>query len=94
MSKYWFKNEEQKMCIVPFENISKEKASLYRLENHNISFKQEVLDERKALRNVSECLITMLMDCRAKGKITLDEEDCKFLYRLASKEIQIDITKI
>lgn len=94
MSKYWFSNDEQKKCIVPFENISKEAAYCHRLEDYNISYKQEVLDDRKALRNVSESLITMLMDCRIKGEITLDEEDCEFLYNLANKKIQLDFTKL
>lgn len=94
MSKYWFHNEEQKKCIVPFEHTTEEVASYYRLENANIKFKQEVLDDSKALHNVQSSLFTMVMDCRQKGKIVLDEEDCKFLYEMATKQIQLDFSKM
>lgn len=93
MSKYWFHNEEQKGCIVPFENTTEEVARYYRLENQNIKFKHEVLDDSNALRNIQSSLFTMLMDCRQRKKIVLDEEDCQFLYDLAMKQIQVDFSK-
>lgn len=94
MSKFWFKNEEEKKCIVPFEHISEEIASLYRLENNNIKFKQEVLDDMKALDNTRDCLMTMLISARATKKIVLDEEDLEFLLKMVNKEIQLDFSKL
>ena len=94
MSKFWFKNEEEKKCIVPFEHISEEKASIYRLENNNMRFKQEVLDDRQALGNIRDCLMTMLMSARAIKKIVLDEEDLEFLLKMVNKEIQLDFSKL
>lgn len=93
MSKYWFHSEEDKKCIVPFERTTKVVASIYRLEDTNIEFKQEVLDDVNALRNIKNSLFTMFMDCRRQKKIVLDEEDCKFLWQIANKEIQLDFTK-
>lgn len=93
MSKYWLHNEEQKKCIVTFESTTEEVARYYRLENNNIKFKQEVLDDRNALRHIQGSLFTMLMDCRQRKKIVLDEEDCQFLYDLAMKRIQVDFSK-
>lgn len=93
MSKYWFSNKKQKKCIVPFEHISQEVARVYRLEDANIKFKQEVLDDCRALENVQHSLFTMLMACRQGNEIVLDEEDCKFLYELATKQIQLDFSK-
>ena len=94
MSKYWFSNDEQKECIIPFISTTEEAARVYRLENTNLKFKQEVLDDCAALRNIQRSLFTMIMDCRKRGKIVLDEEDCKFLYDMATKKIQLDFTKI
>lgn len=94
MSKYWFNNEEQKKRVVPFKHTTEEVARYYRLENTNIKFKQEVLDDSNALRNIQNSLFTMLMDCRQRGKIVLDEEDCHFLYKMATKEIQLDFSKM
>lgn len=94
MSKLWFKNEEEKKCIVPFEHMSEEKASLYRLGNNNMRFKQEVLDDRKALGNIRGCLMAMLMSARAIKKIVLDEEDLEFLLKMVNKEIQLDFSKL
>lgn len=93
MSKYWFHNEEQKKCIVPFAHTTKETARCYRLEDANIKFKQEVLDDSNALHNIQNSLFTMLMDCRQRGEIVLDEEDCHFLYEMATKQIQLDFSK-
>ena len=94
MSKYWFSNEEQKKVIVPFEHIKREIAYCHRLEDNNVSYKQELLDDRKALSNISSSLTTMLLACRGKGEITLDEEDCLFLCQLAHKDIELDFSKL
>lgn len=94
MSKFWFDNEEQKKCIIPFKHISEKTASIYRLENSNMKFKQEVLDDMKALNNTRDCLMTMLMSARTTKKIVLDEEDLEFLLKMVNKEIQLDFSKL
>lgn len=94
MSKYWFDNEEEKRVICPFKHTTKEVAYCHRLEDSNVSYKQELLDDRKALSNISSSLTSMLLDCRRKGKITLDEEDCLFLCQLAHKDIELDFSKL
>lgn len=94
MSKYWFANEEQKKAVVPFKHFSEEKARLYGLEDDNIKFKQEVLDDRRALNNILGLLTTMTLACRSKGTVTLDEEDCIFLYDIASGQVQLDFSKL
>lgn len=94
MSKYWFDNEEQKRVIIPFKHTTKEVAYCHRLEDSNVSYKQELLDDRKALSNISSSLTSMLLDCRRKGKITLDEEDCLFLCQLAHKDIDLDFRRL
>lgn len=94
MSKYWFANKKQKKAVVPFKHFSEEKARLYRLEDSNIRFKQEVLDDRRALNNILGLLTTMTLACRSKGTVILDEEDCMFLYDIASKRVQLDFSKL
>ena len=94
MSKFWFDNDEQKKCIIPFVPTKEEVACCYRLGNDNIKFKQEVLDDSKALSNIQRSLFTMVMLSREQGEIVLDEEDCKFLYDIATKQIQLDFTKM
>lgn len=94
MSKYWFANEKLKKAVVPFKHFSEEKARLYRLEDDNIKFKQKVLDAYQAQNNILGLLTTMTLTCRSKGTVTLDEEDCMFLYDIASGRVQLDFSKL
>lgn len=94
MSKYWFANEKQKKAVVPFKHFSEEKARLYRLEDDNIKFKQKVLDAWQAQNNILGLLTTMTLACRSNKTIRLDEEDCKFLYDIASGRVQLDFSKL
>lgn len=94
MSKYFFSNEEQKQCIIPFRHKTEEEAKVYRLEDNNIEFKKQILDNSKALYNLQAELFMMLLSCKNGKTITLDEEDCKLLYDMAYKEIEIDYSKL
>ena len=93
MSKYFFSNEEQKQCIVPFRHKTEEEARCYKIE-YDIKSKQELLDDSKALYNLHFLLFTMLMDCRKLKKIELDEEDCKLLFDMSYKQVEINLLKI
>lgn len=86
-------SEKTKNRIVPFVPIIEEAARCHRLENDHIKYKQEVLDDCQALYNVRGQLFNMLMACRSKEKIVLDEEDCRVLYDLADKKIEFDYSK-
>lgn len=93
MSKYFFNSDEQKECIVPFRHKTEEEARCYKIE-YDIKSKQELLDDSKALYNLYSLLFTMLADCRKLKKIELDEEDCKLLFDMAYKQVEINPFKI
>lgn len=87
MSKYFFGSDEDREYVVPFEHISKERASYHRLENSNMDYKIEVLDSNKALNNLHSLLCNMILDCRASEEktLTLDEEDLSLLFEISGK---------
>lgn len=89
MSKYWFRTDEDRKFVKPFKHIPEENAKCYRLENNNIKYKQEVLDDSRALSNIHSYLSNMLRSCRTTGEITLDEEDCLFLCKVANKKVEL-----
>lgn len=93
MSKYFFSNEEEKQCIIPFKHTTEEGAKYFRVE-YDLKLKLELMDDSKALNNLYSLLFYMLMDCRRLKNIKLDEEDCKLLVDMCHKKVEIDPLKI
>lgn len=95
---YWFdskKNTKEK-CTQPYTPHWNLDNIKYARVEENPKWKAELLNNSEVLSKLYSYLISMLVYCRKKKSKTMrvSEEDLLFLCEIASKEIEIDWSKV